>query len=141
MFHAFFWRPACIWDCKHNILSMSKIKSVTKEEFLSSLTEKEIDEITKELPPIPFKKKKEYIGKTKEDILNMYQNCKGSIYQDDNDLYSYLDIQIEASHLLCILCIDVCVEACLITEKDVSLFTTSLLNSFVPIPIGEIQPN
>lgn len=123
MFHAFFLGGQFTFGTVSAIFCYM-IKNLTKKEFLSDLSPEELDEIAKNIPSDFFEEKQEYIGKTKEFIIDMHKEAIGEIYQDKNPLYSYLDLQIEKSHLLCVLCMDVCVRACLINDMDVSIMAT-----------------
>lgn len=107
------------------------LKNLTEKEFFSSFSNEELEELEK-LSLLTFEEKDEFVGKTKEFILEMHKNFEGVIYQENNTLYSYLDLCLGTSHLLCILCIDVCVKACLIKDEDLSLFSTMLLHCSLP---------
>lgn len=96
------------------------LKKQTAKEFLSDLSCEDLEILAQELPVRScFQIKDEYVGKTKELILDMYKDCEVAIFQE-NEAYTYLDIEIQGSHLVCILFIDICVKACVINASDIS---------------------
>lgn len=113
------------------------LRNLTEKDFFSNLSNEELEEFTKKLPLLTFEEKDEFVGKTKEFILEMYENFEGVICQENDTLYSYLDFQIETSHLLCVLCIDVCVKACIIKDVDLSLFAAILMYNSMPKQVIE----
>ena len=135
MFPRLFWWLICQGIANTNFCSM--LKNLTEKDFFSNLSNEELEEFTKKLPLLTFEEKDEFVGKTKEFILEMYENFEGVICQENDTLYSYLDFQIGTSHLLCVLCIDVCVKACIIEDVDLSLFAAILMYNCMPKQVIE----
>lgn len=107
------------------------LKNLKKEQFFCGLSDEELEKLARKFPLFIFEEKDEFVGKTKECILEMYKDYEVGIFQEENTLYSFLDFSIGTSHLLCVLCIDVCVKACLIKDENVAFCTAILFQEIM----------